>query len=168
MNSTSAASISWQLWLSGNDQPRWLPDCSSWPASCCRPRCWGSACIHLSDFLLDDVVAVVRLRRSSGSTCRRCSGKPFPCGRDICRSCDRASRGSRLCPREHHLLAAVIDQHALEDFVQIERFAGHVLEIPGEFAVVGLQRDVELAYSAAPLPDSRLARIHGLGCATPQ
>ncbi len=45
----------------------------------------------------------------------------------------------RLADGEHQLPAADVDQHAFEDFVHVERFAGHVLEIPGELAVVGIQ-----------------------------
>ena len=42
---------------------------------------------------------------------------------------------------KHQLLAAAVDQHALEDFIEIERFAWHMLEVPGELAVVRIERD---------------------------
>ena len=35
-----------------------------------------------------------------------------------------------LADREQRLLAADVDQHALVHFVEVERFAGRVLEVP--------------------------------------
>ena len=35
---------------------------------------------------------------------------------------------------------ADVDQHPLEHFVEIERFAGHVLEVPHQLAVVEIER----------------------------
>ena len=45
-----------------------------------------------------------------------------------------------LADREHPALATGIDEDALEDVVQIERFAGRVLVIPGELAGGGVER----------------------------
>ena len=41
---------------------------------------------------------------------------------------------------ENVVLALVVHQHALEDFVQIQRLAGCVIVIPGEFSGIGIQR----------------------------
>ena len=45
-----------------------------------------------------------------------------------------------LADREHELLIADVDEHALEDFVEVERFAGNVLVVPRQLAVVDVQR----------------------------
>ena len=63
---------------------------------------------------------------------------------------------------------AVVDDHALERFVEIGDLARRVLEMPRELAGVGVQRERGRRVEQGPLPDWRLARIHGLACATPQ
>ena len=45
-----------------------------------------------------------------------------------------------LADGHQRLLIAMIDQHALEDFVEIQRFARHMLEIPFELAGIGIER----------------------------
>ena len=44
-----------------------------------------------------------------------------------------------LADREHELVGADVDEHALEHLVEIERFAGNVLEVPRQLAVVDVQ-----------------------------
>ena len=39
---------------------------------------------------------------------------------------------------------ADVDEHALEDLVEVQRFAGHVLEVPRQRPVVGRSATVEL------------------------
>ena len=43
--------------------------------------------------------------------------------------------------REDHVLATVIDQHALENDIQIERLARRVRERPGKLPGFGIQRE---------------------------
>jgi len=47
----------------------------------------------------------------------------------------------RLADGEHELAIADVDQHALEDFIQVERFGRNVLVVPLERAVVGIEGD---------------------------
>ena len=88
----------------------------------------------LADLLLEDVAAISRL-----------AGLRIDAGEDVLE--DRLLEAEKLvrlavelpehaglADGKHQLLAAAVDQHALEHFVEIQRFAGHVLEIPGEFA----------------------------------
>ena len=44
-----------------------------------------------------------------------------------------------LADREDQVLTAAVDEHALEDDVEVERLAGRVLEVPGELAGVGVE-----------------------------
>ena len=37
--------------------------------------------------------------------------------------------------------AADVDEHALEDFVEVERLAGNMLEVPRQLAVVDVEGD---------------------------
>ena len=46
-----------------------------------------------------------------------------------------------LAGAEHRLLAVDVNQHALEDLVEIERLGGRVLEVPRELAGVGIERE---------------------------
>ena len=48
---------------------------------------------------------------------------------------------SWLSDREYNLFAGYIDKYAFEDFVQIKRFAGRVLEMPAHAAIVGVERE---------------------------
>ena len=45
-----------------------------------------------------------------------------------------------LANREHQLAAVEVDQHALENFVEVERLAWRVLEVPGERPVIRVER----------------------------
>ena len=70
-----------------------------------------------------------------------------------------------------HLLAADVDEHALEHLVEIERLAGRVLEVPRELAgrrdsSASVELGVERRCRSRSVP--RLAGIHGLACAMPQ
>jgi len=47
----------------------------------------------------------------------------------------------RLADREDELLIAEIDEHALEDFVQVQRLSRGVLVMPRERAVLGVERN---------------------------
>ena len=76
---------------------------------------------------------------------------------------------ARLADGEHDLLVADVDEHTLEDLVEVERLAGDVLREPGERSVSGRSASVELVYRAlSKTVRPRLAGTHGLGCATPQ
>ena len=48
-------------------------------------------------------------------------------------------RDARLAGAERQFLIADVDQHALEDFVKIQRFARRMLEIPDQLAVFRVQ-----------------------------
>ena len=75
-----------------------------------------------------------------------------------------------LADREQQVLVAVVDEHALEDDVEIERFAGRVLKVPGQLAGIDIERQRRAACRArrrsTDMP--RLIGIHGLACAVPQ
>src|SRR6185295_1199091 len=47
----------------------------------------------------------------------------------------------RLADREHELLVADVHEYALEDFVEVQRFARRVLIVPRERAVLRMKRD---------------------------
>jgi hypothetical protein len=74
-----------------------------------------------------------------------------------------------LADGEQQLLRAGIHQHPLVHFVEIERFAGHMLVVPVQLAIVRIERQGGVGKSPrSPGFAPRLTRIHGLACATPQ
>ncbi len=67
---------------------------------------------------------------------------------------------ARLADVERQLAAADIDEHALKDLIQIERFAGHVLEVPGELAGVGFERQRRTGVERGVGAGGAAARLH--------
>ena len=134
------AGISMQLWLSGM---------ISWPVPVIAHRLPVLAALGAGaggdpvDLRLDDVVRGRSARRSSDRSSRRRSGTRS-LGRGTCRSAIVLPEDAGLADREDELLGAEVDEHALEHLVEIERFAGHVLEEPCERASSGLSASVEL------------------------
>ena len=125
-----------RLWLSGMISDAASPGGSSSPASCGRPRCSGTHRTHWPTLLLEDVGAVGRRAGLRIDATRRRSETPFPCSRGTRRSARSSFHRMPGLPIVNtQLLVADVDQHALEHFVEIERFARRVLVVPRERAV---------------------------------
>ena len=100
----------------------------------------GTGLNPLAGLLLEDVAAIGRLARLRIDPREDVLEDGFLEGEELAGLAVELPQDAGLADGEQQLLAAAVDQHALEHFVQVERFAGHVLEIPGQLAVVGIQR----------------------------
>jgi hypothetical protein len=65
-----------------------------------------------------------------------------------------------LADVERILPAVEIDEHALIDFVEVERFTRHVLEVPRELSGVGTQRERRAGVERAVGTARAAARLH--------
>ena len=94
-----------------------------------------------ADSLLDDVRAIGELACGLIETAENILKKRFFGVDEFSGLPIELPEDSGFADGESGLQIADIDQDALVDFVEIERFVGHVLEIPGERAVVGMQSE---------------------------
>ena len=98
------------------------------------------AALHpFAELLLDDVVAVVRLAglRIEGIVDVLKHG--FLVAEILAVLAIVLPENAVLAGAENQLLAAIVDQDALEYFIQIERFAGSMIEVPRELAGIDIQ-----------------------------
>jgi len=62
------------------------------------------------------------------------------CGEEFAGDPVQLPQNAGLADGHHGFLVAVIDQHPLEHFIQVQRFARGVLKIPFELSIIGIQR----------------------------
>ena len=111
--------------------------CQLWP-----PSVLGQPCDPLAELRCSTMSAVVRLAgladRSDSQTFWN-TVSLWPRYLPVLRS--SFHRMPSLPAVKTQVLAAVVDEHALEDVVEIERFAGRVLEVPRQLAGIDVERE---------------------------
>src|SRR5262249_57077922 len=91
--------------------------------------------------LLEDVAAVLRSARLGIDRLEHVLEDRLLEGEQLSGAAIELPENPRLADREDHFLVADVDEHTLEHLVEIERLARRVLIMPGERAVLRMQRD---------------------------
>src|SRR5262245_4328023 len=94
----------------------------------------------LSDLLLEYVASISRLTGLRIDPRKHILKYGFPMAHELAGPAVELPQDARLADRKHQLLLADIYQDPLEHLIEIQRFSGDMLEVPLQFAVIGVQR----------------------------
>src|SRR5258708_28813921 len=100
----------------------------------------GTGLHPLPNLLLQDVTPVSRLTRLRIDVRKHVLKDGFLMTQELARLPVELPQDTGLTDRQCQLMSARVHQDPLEHFVEVERFAGDVLEVPDQFPSVRVER----------------------------